>query len=696
MKTRASIAALLVVLSIAALGSQRAEPPDPQTPTFRVDVEYVEVDAVVTDGSGQFVRDLTQDDFQIFEDGRPQQIAAFSLVDIPLERPVAPTAAGPVEADTRSNEEPFDGRVYVMVVDDLHTSLARTIRVREAARRFIQQYLGANDLMAVVHTAGPSDANQDLTANKRLLSAAVDRTLGRRVASASATRPQGITRATGPGAGDPVDLTDPMEAERQSNARRSLETLQDVARWFADLRGRRKAILFLSEGFEYDFTGFDRSGGPVLMQSMRETLATAARGNVSIYAIDPRGLSSLIDRGIEAGGIAGGPDLGPGAASLRRELTLSQGSLRELSQVTGGFAAVNANDFDTAFERIVRDNSSYYALAYYPPESRAGEFHRIDVRVRRAGLDVRARRGYVTRDPAEESGRGGDPPGGPARLMTPEIRQALDSPLPQSGLGLRVFAAPFKGTAPNASILLGVELRGRDLRMEDSDRVAVTYAAIDAEGQVRAGSTDSISMALRPDVKRRVADTGLRLLNRLDLPPGRYQLRVAAHDRGGGVVGSVHYDLEVPDFADQPLSMSGVVITSAAALGQPTARPDEPLRQVLPGPPVGTRTFPQNDEIAVHAEVYDNDASTPHKVEITTTLAGIDGRAVFEAAEVRDSSELQGRPGGYGHTTRLRLSDLPPGSYVLTISARAQRGDARPIERQVPFVVTEPLMVPSR
>jgi hypothetical protein len=117
---------------------------------------------------------------------------------------------------------------------------------------------------------------------------------------------------------------------------------------------------------------------------------------------------------------------------------------------------------------------------------------------------------------------------------------------------------------------------------------------------------------------------------------------------------------------------------------------------VLPGPPVGTRTFPQNDEIAVHAEVYDNDASTPHKVEITTTLAGIDGRAVFEAAEVRDSSELQGRPGGYGHTTRLRLSDLPPGSYVLTISARAQRGDARPIERQVPFVVTEPLMVPSR
>jgi VWFA-related protein len=695
MRTRASIAALVVVLSIALLGSQRAEPPDPQTPTFRVDVEYVEVDAVVTDGNGRFVRDLTQDDFQILEDGQPQQIAAFSLVDIPVERPVSPAAAGPVEADIRSNEEPFDGRIYVMVVDDLHTSLARTIRVREAAHRFIQEYLGANDLMAVVHTAGSSDANQDLTASKRLLAAAVDRTLGRRVASASDTRPQGITRA-GPVAGDPVDPADPMEAERASNARRSLETLRDVARWFADLRGRRKAILFLSEGFEYDFTGFDRDGGPVLMQSMRETLAMASRGNVSIYAIDPRGLTSLADRGIEAGGLGDDPHLGPGAASLRRELALSQGSLRELSQVTGGFAAVNANDLDTAFERIVRDNSSYYALAYYPPESRAGEFHRIEVRVRREGLDVRARRGYLTPDTAEESGRGGEPPGGPAALMTPEIRQALDSPLPQSGLGLRIFAAPFKGTPPNASILLGIELRGRDLRMEDGDRVAVTYAAIDVEGKVRAGSTDSISMALRPDVKARVAQSGLRLLNRLDLPPGRYQLRVAAHDRGGGGVGSVHYDLEVPDFADQPVSMSGVVITSAAALRQPTARPDETLRQALPGPPVGARTFPQNDEIAVHAEVYDNDASRRHKVEITTTLAGVDGRRVFEAADVRDSAELQGRPGGYGHTARMTLSDLTPGPYVLTISARAQRGDARPIERQVPFVVTEPLMVPSR
>ena len=85
---------------------------------------------------------------------------------------------------------------------------------------------------------------------------------------------------------------------------------------------------------------------------------------------------------------------------MQRELFLSQGSLRELSDETGGFAVVNANDFSTAFDRIVRDNSSYYAMAYYPPSDKAGKFHKIEVRVRRPDLRVRARQGYVTPKPA--------------------------------------------------------------------------------------------------------------------------------------------------------------------------------------------------------------------------------------------------------------------------------------------------------
>ena len=152
------------------------------------------------------------------------------------------------------------------------------------------------------------------------------------------------------------------------------------------------------------------AGWPRLDDSrrIRETLAATARSNVSIYAVDARGLTSLGDESIGVGsfanadwgtapdGSAVAPPRDIGTNGLMNDLRLSQDSLRALSEDTGGFAAVNSNDFKTAFERIVKDNSSYYVLAYYPPDpKRDGKFHRIQVKVNRPGLTVRSRRGYA-------------------------------------------------------------------------------------------------------------------------------------------------------------------------------------------------------------------------------------------------------------------------------------------------------------
>ena len=103
------------------------------------------------------------------------------------------TSPGGVLAAVDSRE--FDGRMYVAVIDDLHTNFARTERSRAAARKFIQERLGANDLMAIVHTAGATDANQEFTNNKRLLLAAVDKTNGRKLDSATANRTNWVTAA---------------------------------------------------------------------------------------------------------------------------------------------------------------------------------------------------------------------------------------------------------------------------------------------------------------------------------------------------------------------------------------------------------------------------------------------------------------------------------------------------------------------
>ncbi len=351
-----------------------------------------------------------------------------------------------------------------------------------------------------------------------------------------------------------------------------------------------------------------------------------------------------------------------------KELQMSQDSLRTLSEETGGFAVVNKNDYSTAYDRIVEDNSSYYVLAYYPPDPRPGREHKIDVRVTRPGVQVRARKAYVTPKKAAP-----EKPN-PKDIRTPEVKLALDSPLPVSGLTMHVFAAPFKGAAPNAQILLGVELLGRDLRLTQSDRIQLSYMAIDANGKVRGGSTDGITMnTLKPETKTRIEATGLRMLNRFDVPPGRYQLRVAAHDSDGGNVGSVLLDVDVPDFAKAPFSVSGLVLTSALAAQMPSAKVDEQLRGVLPGPPAALRTFPQNDEIALFAEVYDNAAATPHKVDITSTITTDEGRVLFKNEETRDSADLGGKKGGFGYSTRLGNSVAVDRQVQITVEPPRQQ-----------------------
>ena len=114
---------------------------------------------------------------------------------------------------------------------------------------------------------------------------------------------------------------------------------------------------------------------------------------------------------------------------------------------------------------------------------------------------------------------------------------------------------------------------------------------------------------------------------------------------------------------------------------------------MLPGPPVAARSFPQNDEVALFAEVYDNQGSKPHKVDITTTVTSDEGTVLVKTEEARDSSELQGRRGGYGYATRIPLKELPPGSYVLTVSARSRLGNTPAAERRVQFTVTPPVVV---
>src|SRR3954470_1540854 len=172
---------MTISLALLALLVQSPQPPV----TFKVEVNYVEIDANVTDAQGTFVRALTKDDFQVLEDGKPQTLTAFSMVNIPIERPDPPLfSKTAIPPDVVSNRQPFEGRVFVLVIDDLHTRFNRTARTRAAARQFVERYVGANDIVAVVNTSGYGGAMQDFTANRALAVRAIDGMMGNKTDSA--------------------------------------------------------------------------------------------------------------------------------------------------------------------------------------------------------------------------------------------------------------------------------------------------------------------------------------------------------------------------------------------------------------------------------------------------------------------------------------------------------------------------------
>jgi len=699
------IAVLIVLLLAGATlragqapaGQAPATPPPSQTPTFKVQVDFIEVDAIVTDARGNYVRDLKKEDFQIFEDGKPQTITNFAPVDIPVEEGVRPLfAKGAIEPDVQSNEQPFSGRVYVMVLDSAHTLPQNTNLVRRAAKRFIDEKLGSNDLMAVVQArgaAGGDSAGQEFTNNRRLLNIAVDKFRGAEPRSATLNKIDDVTNtasmraATRRAGGTPADAQDPDVKEREYNARAVLEELTAIADWFANVHGRKKSILFFSEGISYDIHDVFANGGNnaalMIQTRMQDLVRATTKGNAVIYTIDPRGLQGLSDGSIELQGVdaAESPELSE--RGLQNENRLARESLQDLAGETGGFAIVNSNNFAGNYDRIVQENSSYYMLAYYPPNpKRDGKFHNINVRLSRPGLTVRSRRGY-----ANPSGKVPVPP---KSDLSAEMLDTLQSPLPISGLGMKVFATPFKGAAPNASVLLGVELRGRDLATAANTKIELAYSAVDARGKMKASQKESITLNLKPDTKARVEQAGLRILSRMEVPAGIYQLRVAAHDSNGGAVGSVLYDLDVPDFIKSRIAMSGLVLTSASASRLPTAKADSDLGSLLPGPPVAARSFPQNDQLAVFADVYDNDVSPSHKDDITLTLRSDAGRVVFKNDEERSTADLVGKPGGFAFSTTLSLSDYDPGLYVLRVEARSRLGNDVTASREVQIMITPP------
>jgi hypothetical protein len=216
------------------------------------------------------------------------------------------------------------------------------------------------------------------------------------------------------------------------------------------------------------------------------------------------------------------------------------------------------------------------------------------------------------------------------------------------------------------------------------NQVDVLVVAINGAGKVVANDRQLTEVRLKRETYETVARVGFRVISRVDLPRGEYQIRAGIREANGGRIGSIRYELTVPDFGE-PLSMSGVLVTSARAVLVPTLRPDERLERVLPAPPTTERAFVRGDTVAVFAELYAN--RTARELLAATELVTPDGHAVFRTSEERIAVAANGRA-PYG--IQVPLGPVQEGPYVIRIAIRDARSGAAILECRIPVSVESP------
>jgi VWFA-related protein len=652
-------------LVLAALVSGRVTAQAPRT--FRTGVEAVVLDVSVLDRDRQPVRGLTAADFTILEDGRPQAIQTFSAIDVPAAV-VAETSRWMREVlpDVRTNEEFKDGRVVVLVLDDATPMPAPDIlRAKALARRTLEA-LEPHDLAAVVFALDRA-AGQEFTHDRARLLASVEKFNG------------GIDGMPGPdrrGRGAVIGgAFDQFNGSAATLYQAAIHNLTTVAESLAALPERRKALVYVSVGVPLEFdaaapltvtdgTGDTGSITRQLIKELQEAFGAAQRANVAIYGLDPGGL-----RAPNEGGVRSADEANPGR--MNREF------LETLALNTGGFVVANTNEPGAGISQMFRENGSYYLAGYVPANTRAdGRFRRIEVRVNRPGVTVRARTGYFEPRAAR--------PGSAPAAKPSTLAAALDGIVPSPGLALQMTAAPFAradGRDADVAIVLGVRQSSRAGTAAVADEIEVLARAYDMQATSRGADRIVFRLGLRPGGDD--DEVRYEVVSQLRLKPGRYQLRAAAHSSVLDASGSVFYDLDVPDVTGAGVFMSGVVLSVAPP---PVSIPKGRLAALLPITPTAERTFGPADQVTAFLRVYQGGRSPLVSVPVAVRIVDSRDAVVFETTERLGPDRFAS-----GRTADYRLSvpvaGLTPGPHLLTLEAGL--GGTRP-RRDVRFLVQAP------
>jgi VWFA-related protein len=664
-----AIAATTVCCAAASWGLTAQQPPADQPPAFRTGVDVVQVDVSVLDKNRRPVRGLTAADFTVLEDGKPRPVVAFVPVELaepPVTNPGAPWLRD-VFRDVLSNDMRPEGRLVVIMFDWSIRNGDQQLARRIAAGAVDQ--LGPGDLAAVVFSSAFANSGtpQNFTADRSRLLAAINRPF------ALALHNPPIGPAHDPRNGNEVMIDDPEGYESGDCLCRACvpDAITRVADALRDVPGRRKTLLFIGTYFR----SYESAQGPVsrpppgppatltgivrpsvntmnctatLKDSRQKMVRATSLANLTIHTLDPVGIETTVNS-----------PLGGSLAGIRER----QADLAVPADLTGGRTVMNTEAPERQLPALFAESHAYYLVAFSPEDPRSnGKYHRIDVRVSRPDVTVRTRAGYYAGERRV--------PGNVPSVIAPETAAAIGDVLPRGEVPLTITAAPFAvagGRDPVVAVTLGV----RQAAPRDAEKrpVNVLIAAFDRNGKSVQSQTQSAGVTWRPDASGTMR---YEILSRLPLKPGRYEIR-AAVDVGPNQRGSVYTYVEVPDFARQPLSLSGIVLSASPEV---LTAPRDAFASFLPLVPSTMRQFGSNDRATAFLRVYRQAGAPPEPVNLTARVNDSADRVVATGESTLPAGQVADQLGGE-YRFDLPLRDLAAGEYLLTIEAARGQDVAR-------------------
>jgi VWFA-related protein len=668
----------------------------------RITTNLVQLDAVVMDKHGKQVTNLKPEDFEIYEDGKPQKITNFSYVEHEHLADAAPVAAAKPDKNVpppppRRLRPDQVRRAVALVVDDLQLSATDLVYARSAVRRYVDKYISPDDLVAVIRTSAGVGALQQFTSDRRALYAAIDRIKpflmgsgGLSTFAPAAARDPSMR----PRSDDDTDAGDTLEEFRQEYFTvGTLGALNFVINGMGELPGR-KSVVLLSPGFRLHTTDDGRGLGDRALIAARRLVDLANRASVVIYAIDPRGL--VYTGPTAADDLSGMTPADIGNMMSRRSQLLfdTQEGLQYLSDQTGGFSVRNSNELLPA-ARIIEDLRGYYLIGYRPRgETFDRRFHRLSAKlVNHPDLKLRMRKGFYgfASEKTQLAAR---------RTPQQKFVSALMSPFASGDVRLHLTAA-FTNTQETGSVvsaLLHADVRDITFTKAASGQYEARVDVLGATFSDSGGVVEQrgISQVLRVSeaVYERVRRDGI--IYRITVPikkAGAYQLRVALRDNATEKIGSASQFIEVPDLKKDRLSLSGIVMDGAnkaarqpGAAAQGGGAKDGAVEVDDPDASSAVRRFRQRGLVDYACVVFNARADKATNQPRVTAQTRIfrDGQLVFSGAESPIQLAAGGDPKRIVFGGRLALgTNLEPGDYTLQIIATDQaRNDKHRVAAQ--------------